>query len=72
VTFFPFFDGGKMQFLTIRKHTRPRKDGRPYAQAFVVKKNRKYGDVIEQKGISTKRPVLITSAHASSKSYWLE
>lgn len=61
-----------MQFLTIRKHTRPRKDGRPHAQAFVVKKNRKYGDVIEQKGISTKRPVLITGAHASGKSYWLD
>ena len=61
-----------MQFLTIKKQKRQRKDGRPYAQAFVVKKNRKYGPVIEQKGISTKKPVLITGAHASGKSYWLE
>lgn len=61
-----------MQFLAIKKHQRPRKDGRPHAQAFVVKKNRKFGDVLEQKGISTKKPVLITGAHASGKSYWLD
>ena len=61
-----------MQFLAIKKHQRPRKDGRPHAQAFVVKKNRKYGQVIEQKCVSTKKPVLITGAHASGKSYWLD
>ncbi len=61
-----------MQFLTIKKHQRQRKDGRPHAQAFVIKKNRKFGEVIEQKGISTKKPVLITGAHASGKSYWLD
>jgi hypothetical protein len=61
-----------MQFLTIKKHQRQRKDGRPHAQAFVVKKNRKFGDVIEQKAISTKKPVLITGAHYSGKSYWLD
>ena len=61
-----------MQFLTIKKHQRVRKDGRPHAQAFVVKKNRKFGAVIEQRGISTKKPVLITGAHASGKSYWLD
>ena len=61
-----------MQFLTIKKHQRERKDGRPHAQAFVIKKNRKFGQVIEQKGISTKKPVLITGAHASGKSYWLD
>jgi adenosyl cobinamide kinase/adenosyl cobinamide phosphate guanylyltransferase len=61
-----------MQFLAIKKHQRPRKDGRPHAQAFVIKKNRKFGDVLEQKGISTKKPVLITGAHASGKSYWLD
>jgi hypothetical protein len=61
-----------MQFLTIKKHQRPRKDGRPAAQAFVVRKNRKFGEVLEQKGISTKKPVLITGAHASGKSYWLD
>ena len=61
-----------MQFLTIKKHQRQRKDGKPHAQAYVVKKNRKFGDVIEQKCISTKKPVLITGAHASGKSYWLD
>jgi len=61
-----------MQFLTIKKHQRQRKDGRPHAQAFVIKKNRKFGQVIEQKGISTKKPVLITGAHASGKSYLLD
>jgi len=61
-----------MQFLTIKKHQRQRKDGRPHAQAFVIKKTRKFGQVIEQKGISTKKPVLITGAHASGKSYWLD
>lgn len=61
-----------MQFLTIKKHQRPRKDGRSHAQAFVVRKNRKFGQVIEQKCVSTKRPVLITGAHASGKSYWLD
>ncbi len=49
-----------------------RKDGKSFAQAYVVKKNRKYGDVIETKGIRTKEPVLITGAHASGKSYWLD
>ncbi|MFZ2407543.1 MAG: hypothetical protein WAW41_20595 [Methylobacter sp.] len=61
-----------MQFLTIKKHQRPRKDGKPHAQAFVITKTRKYGQVIEQKGISIKKPVLITGAHASGKSYWLD
>jgi hypothetical protein len=61
-----------MQLLAIKKHQRPRKDGRPHAQAFVIKKNRKFGDVLEQKGISTKKPMLITGAHASGKSYWLD
>lgn len=61
-----------MQFLTIKKHQRKRADGREHAQAFVVKKNRKFGDVLEQRHISTKRPVLITGAHASGKSYWLD
>jgi hypothetical protein len=61
-----------MQFLTIKKQKRQRKDGRPYAQAVVIKKNRKFGQVLEQKCISTKKPVLITGAHASGKSYWLD
>lgn len=60
-----------MQFLTIKKRNKPRKDGREHAQAFVVKKTKKYGQVIEQTAISVKTPVLITGAHASGKSYWI-
>lgn len=61
-----------MQFLTIKKHQRKRKDGREHAQAFVVRKDRKFGPVLSQQGISTKKPVLIIGAHASGKSYWLD
>jgi hypothetical protein len=38
----------------------------------VIKKNRKYGKVLEHKYIGTKKSVLITGAHASGKSYWLD
>lgn len=56
-----------MQFLTIKnRHKQSDK-----AQAIVVKKTRKYGQVIEQTCIKTKDNVLITGAHASGKSYWL-
>jgi len=61
-----------MRFPTIKKHQRGRKDGREHAQAFVVEKARKFGPVLEQKHISTKRPVLITGAHSSGKSYWID
>jgi hypothetical protein len=61
-----------MQFLTIKKHQRKRADGREHAQAFYIRKSRKFGEVLEQRHISTKRPVLITGAHASGKSYWLD
>lgn len=61
-----------MKFLTIKKHQRPRKDGRDHAQAFVVWKERKFGPVISQQCISTTRPVLITGPNASGKTYWLE
>ncbi len=61
-----------MQFLAIKKPKRIRKDGKNFAQAYVIKKNRKYGDVVSQRCIKTKQPVLITGAHASGKSYWLE
>lgn len=61
-----------MQFLRIKNRNRKRADGRPWAEARVIRKSRKFGQVIEDKGISTKRPVLITGAHASGKSYWLE
>jgi hypothetical protein len=61
-----------MQFLTIKKQQRVAKDGKPRAQAFVIKKNRKFGEVVEQTSIKTKQPVLITGAHASGKSYWID
>jgi len=61
-----------MRFLTIKKHGRERKDGREHARAFVVDKSRKFGEVQNQRQILTKRPVLITGAHASGKSYWLD
>jgi hypothetical protein len=38
----------------------------------VVDKSRKYGEVQHQRQILTKKPVLITGAHASGKSYWLD
>lgn len=61
-----------MQFLRIKNRNRKRADGRSWAEARVIRKSRKFGQVIEDRGISTKRPVLITGAHASGKTYWLE
>jgi hypothetical protein len=61
-----------MQFLTIKKRQTQFKDGKERAQAFVVKKNRKFGEEIQKTCIKTKQPVLITGAHASGKTYWLE
>jgi hypothetical protein len=61
-----------MRYLTIKKHGRQRKDGRDHARAFVVKKDRKFGNVLEQRQILTTKPVLITGAHGSGKSYWLD
>lgn len=61
-----------MLFLRIKNRNRKRADGRPWAEARVIRKTRKFGQVIEDRGISTKRPVLITGAHASGKTYWLE
>lgn len=56
-----------MQFLTIKKrHKQPEK-----AHALVVKKSRKYGEVLEQTSLRVRESVLITGAHASGKSYWL-
>jgi hypothetical protein len=59
-----------MKFLAIR--TRKRKDGKPRAIASVVHKNRKFGTVISEKSLSVRSPVLVTGAHSSGKSYWLQ
>lgn len=61
-----------MQFLRIKNRNRKRADGRSWAEARVIRKARKFGQVIEDRQISVKRPVLITGAHASGKTYWLE
>lgn len=61
-----------MQFLRIKNRTRKRGDGRPWAEARVVRKSRKFGKVIEERCISTRRPILVTGANASGKSYWLD
>lgn len=61
-----------MQFLKIKRQNRVAKDGKPRAKAMVVKKDRKYGNVIEEHQILTRKSVLITGAHSSGKSYWLD
>jgi hypothetical protein len=61
-----------MQFLKIKRQNRVAKDGKPRAKAIVVQKDRKYGNVIEEHQIKTRQSVLITGAHSSGKSYWLD
>lgn len=61
-----------MQFLRIKNRTRKREDGRPWAEARVIRKTRKFGQIIEERCLSVRRPILITGAHASGKTYWLE
>ena len=61
-----------MFFLTIKTTKSPRKDGRLWARAVAVKKSRKFGTTLSQQSISVKRPILITGAHASGKTYWLD
>lgn len=56
-----------MQFLKIKK-----RQNADRAQAIVIKKNRKYGEVLSEECISVKRPVLICGAHGAGKSYWLK
>lgn len=60
-----------MHFLAIRKRARTRQDGQEWAQATVINKTRKFGAVLSEKTISVKKPILITGAHASGKSRWL-
>lgn len=55
-----------MQYLTIKKlHKTDKK------QALVVRKTRKFGDVIDTTFIRTRQPVMIVGDNASGKSYWL-
>ena len=56
-----------MQYLTIK--TRHKTDKK---SAMVVRKTRKFGDVIDTRHIHTKKSVMIVGDHASGKSYWLQ
>lgn len=61
-----------MEYLKIRRSkSQKRADGSSYAVPLVVKKTKKYGKVISEKAVSRKKPILVTGAHDSGKSYWL-
>ena len=60
-----------MQYLKIRKGNQVRADGSGYAVPIFVNKTRKYGKTIEEKSISRKTPILVTGAHDSGKTRWL-
>lgn len=60
-----------MEYLKIRKGSRKRADGTPYAVPLFVKKTRKYGKTLSEEAISRKRPILIVGAHSSGKSRWV-
>lgn len=61
-----------MEYLKIRNAARQvRADGTPYAVPLFVTKNRKYGDTLSEKAISTKRDVFVSGAHDSGKTRWL-
>ena len=62
-----------MEFLKIRRSkAQVRADGSAYAVPLWVTKNRKYGTVITEETISTKRPILVTGAHDSGKTRWVQ
>ena len=62
----------KMQFLKIKtSKNKKRADGTKYSTPVFVTKTRKYGKVISEKTISIKRSILITGAHDSGKSRWV-
>jgi len=61
-----------MQFLKIStSKNKLRADGTQYSTPIFVTKTKKYGKVINEKTISVKRPILITGAHDSGKSRWV-
>jgi hypothetical protein len=59
-----------MRFVSIKK-SRPLRDGRETARAFLCEKDRKLEECTSIRHISSKRHVLITGAHHSGKSYVL-
>jgi len=61
-----------MRFLKIKtSKNKKRADGTKYSTPVFVTKTKKYGKVINEKTISVKKPILITGAHDSGKSRWI-
>ena len=62
-----------MEFLKIRRGTgQIRADGSRYAVPLYVTKTKRKGTTISEEAISTKRPILVTGAHDSGKTKWVE
>jgi len=62
-----------MQFLKIkRRKSRQRADGSAYAEAILVTKRSKYGDTLGEETISVKHSILVTGAHDSGKTRWVQ
>ena len=62
-----------MEFLKIRRGTgQISADGSRYAVPLYVTKTRRMGNTISEEAISTKRPILVTGAHDSGKTKWVE
>lgn len=60
-----------MKFLRLKRH-RMRADGIRSVLPVVVEKTRRFGPVQHEEKISVKRTVLITGAHQSGKTRWLQ
>ncbi len=61
-----------MKYLTLRQTKKKRRDGTAIVVASWVHKTKKYGEVISERNITAKRPILIAGAHDSGKSRNLE
>lgn len=62
-----------MEFLKIRRgKAQVRADGSAYAVPLFVTKTERMGNTISEEPISTKRPILVTGAHDSGKSKWVD
>ena len=62
-----------MEFLKIRRGTgQKRANGSGYAVPLYVTKTQRMGNTISEEAISTKRPILVTGAHDSGKSKWVD
>lgn len=60
-----------VRYLRLKRH-RVRADGIRSVLPVVVEKTRRYGPVLHEQKISVKRWVLITGAHQSGKTRWLQ